>query len=173
MGFWQEINRHLYLLATRKDETALKLLSPARVMLEATSAKSRRLARQQLVRNPTGAEGGEQRPKRRLALVPVVPGETAPEEGEQEEISSPSIPPLRKSEGPLKRPETPENAGASGSDSDTILIPEELRVETSPSEIEGLDHATVACPPDSQEPKGCGRGETAESGSGVKAGPEG
>lgn len=153
----------------------MKLLSPARLMLEATSAKSRRVAKQQLVRTPTGAEGGEQSLKRRVALIPIVPVETAPIEGEQEETSSPPIPsPSRKSTGPPKCPETPDISGSSGSNSDTISLLEELRVETSPSEITESDCAIIGVrPPDSQEPKGRRGGKTAQLGRGAKVGPEG
>lgn len=35
--FWQEINRSLYDLATKKDKVAMKLLFPARIMFEVIS----------------------------------------------------------------------------------------------------------------------------------------
>lgn len=75
IGFWQKINRHLYLLATRKDEVAMKLLAPARIMLEATSANIRRSAGQRLAAGPVEAGVEEQSSKKRLALVPISPRE--------------------------------------------------------------------------------------------------
>ncbi|CAN8204680.1 unnamed protein product [Coccothraustes coccothraustes] len=142
-------------------------------MLEAISAKSRRLARQLLVINPTWAGGGEHGSKQRLALVPVGPGDTAPEEGEQGGASLPPVPLPRKPKRPPKRPETPETAGGSGSDSDTntIPIPEELRF--SPSETEESGRPVGAVPPSPQKPEGDGTGKAAESERAVEGGSEG
>lgn len=138
VGFWQEINRHLYLLATKKDETALKLLSLARIILEGISVQSKRLERQQAVAGPSGAGGGDRGSKQRLAQAPASQGEKALKEREQGIMSLPPIPPPRKPKRSLKRPETPESSGASGSDSgskQSVLLPEESRF--SPHEPQG------------------------------------
>lgn len=119
IGFWQEINRHLYLLATKKDETALRLLSPARIMLESISMQSKKLKKQQIFAGPSGAEGGERDSKQRSARAPDKKGKKALEEREQGIMSLPPLPPPRKPKKSLKPPETPESSEVSSSDPDT------------------------------------------------------
>ncbi|XP_050840001.1 spidroin-2-like [Serinus canaria] len=124
VGFWQEVNRHIYLLATEKDEAALKLLSPARIMLEAISAEARSAAGQLGDKNP-GKKRGGQGTGQRLTLVSDSPGKTVPEEEEgQEKLELPSLPIPRKPKKTPKRPETPENLGDSDTESDTSPVPE-------------------------------------------------
>lgn len=123
-GFWQEINRHLYHLATKKDRTALKLLSPARVMLEAISRNTTGTARHQQAANiPPRVGGGESPCYQVAAVAPANPGgaEIIPTAKVWEELSSPP--------------------GSPGSPDIPLPVPRKLKLEIFPSELEYLDFA--------------------------------
>ncbi|XP_064288062.1 uncharacterized protein LOC135307583 [Passer domesticus] len=169
VGFWQEVNRHLYFLAARKEETAFKLLSPARIMLEAISARCRRSARELGSTTPTRAGKTEHGSVQRLALVPIGPGGTAPEGEEQGEKALLSALSSQSPRRPPKRPETPETEGGSGSDSDANTIPTPEQLRSSPSEIEGS--GTIV--PEFRISGNEGAGEAEESGRGVRGGLKG
>ncbi|XP_053788595.1 uncharacterized protein LOC128782340 [Vidua chalybeata] len=113
-NFWQEINRHLHYLATKRDKNAAKLLPSARIMLESLSQRGKgSLVSHQIAQAPEGAQGELPSQQHGAALFTTdqEEAESLPVEKQGDDFSArPGSPDSHRSSD---SPEPPESLGSS------------------------------------------------------------